>query len=234
MKLGTNSLNLTTIYHIDIQKSIESRWLKCSDRGHCKISLQMANIFLLFIFIPSFILAQNTLIVEHQLRPRVTKQLPLGIYYTVTTKDTVYKSEIITFSDSTLSVVRWLKSGRDTTYRNIQSTRRSKDTVITRPILIRDTTIISFSDVSLIQKDRFQNQNTLFFIPAMLLPLAALGILGLPFAAIINQGESFEDYAIVEGGLIAASVPFIIIGSSKIKYDTLNKWKIKSMPKKIR
>jgi hypothetical protein len=181
--------------------------------------------FFLLSLTPAF--GQGRLILEHRKKIDKIKYIDLDRQYYVQTIDTSYYSKIVGFTDTTLSIIGWVKTNRDTTYTYFQ-TRKGKDTsyTIVRPIYKPDTVYILFTDVKALKKDWFKNTGWLR-LPAWFAAGAVMAIVLLPVAAIDKGKEGVKNWAAFEGLLIGLSVPPLFLGTRKTKYDLTKKWALK-------
>lgn len=142
--------------------------------------------------------------------------------------DAIFRSNVVSFTDSSLFIKISQPTGIDT-FRIVWRNEHRKDTVYYSKMEYVNKELL-FAHIDIIKIPRFKNQKWLE-LPSWLLFGAAFNLLGLPFAAIINQGDSFDEWAKVEASLIILSVPPILIGTSLIKYDTKEKWYIVNQKK---
>ena len=180
-------------------------------------------IFLLIVLI-TYSNGQKKIILEHKKNSKRHKSLNLYREYTIKTNDTIYFSEIVDITDSTLSILQWIKTGRDTAY-VVSKYGKVKDTTIVRPLYALDTTKILFKDILYIKKYWFKKREWLEPFGWILVG-AALGVGLLPVAAIDDGVKGVKDWAQFEGTLLGVALPIIFIGTRQTKYDIQNKWKI--------
>ena len=171
---------------------------------------------------------QEKLILEHRKKNNKIKYINLDREYYVQTTDTSYYSKIVGFTDTTLSLIGWVKTNRDTTYTSFYTGRKAKDTnyTVVSPIYKKDTLTILLTDLRTLKKDWFKNKGWLR-MPAWFAAGAVLGILLLPVAAIDEGKEGVENWAAFEGMLIGLSVPPLFVGTRTTKYDLTKKWTLK-------
>jgi len=175
----------------------------------------------LFLFVAMFVCGQDYIVLQNRAKPTKTKKLKLDRVFTVKTNNTTYYSEIINVTDTTLSVIRKVKTDRDTTY--TYSIGKGKDTTRLVPLYINDTSVILLTDIQYLQKDWFENRR--WIEPFAWLGIGAvLGSVALPYAVFYKGGDEFKNWAILEGVLIGVSAPAIFIGTRTSKYDLKNKW----------
>lgn len=168
---------------------------------------------------------QNQLVLKRQNNPEKVKVVDLSQAYIIATKDSIYGyRNIVNYTDSNISVLTWVDSGRDTTY-TYSFVYQGKDTSYTRSnsIYVEDTLLLSISAIQYLKKDWLQN--TKWAEPFGWIGMAAvLGVVMLPVAAITDGNEGVREWATFEALLIGISAPPIFLVTRKIKYDLIKKW----------
>ena len=184
------------------------------------------------------VFGQEKLALEHRKKANKIKYIKLDREYCIQTTDTTYCSKIIDFTDTSLSITGWVKTGKDTTI--LVQTRRDpshiyfrkrskmKDTsyTVVRPLYKLDTIKLLFIQIQAVKKDWFKNTGWLRPF-GWLAAGAALGVVLLPIAAIDEGKDGVEDWAAFEGMLIGLSAPPLFIGTRKTTYDLTKKWTLK-------
>ena len=168
---------------------------------------------------------QKKIFLEHKKNPKKKKNIKLEREYTIKTIDTIYYSKIVGFNDTSLSVLIWSKTNRDTVY-HYKQYGNTKDTSVIRPIYKKDTTMILFSNILYLKKDWFKNKRWLEPFGWVAVG-SVLGVGLLPVAAIDKGSEGIKEWAEFEAILLGISVPIIFIGTRQTKYDIKKKWNIK-------
>ncbi|MES2838278.1 MAG: hypothetical protein V4667_12185 [Bacteroidota bacterium] len=175
-------------------------------------------------------MGQNKLFLDHKSKSSKKKYLNLDREFYIKTKDTTYSyKKIIGFTDSTILIPTWTKTGKDTIYTYTYKISKSKDTNYTqvRPRYKQDTIVILFSKIQSIKKDWFKNRHWLE--PFGYLAIGGvIGVVFLPIAAIDKGAEGVKEWAIFEGIIVAICAPPIFIGTRKTKYDLNKKWTLKA------
>ncbi len=185
---------------------------------------------ILFVFISSANQAQELVLhKKSNLKRQVIIDLESDLV--IISGDAVFRSNVVSFTDSSLFIKVSEPTGIDT-FRIVWRNEHRKDTVYYSKMEYVNKELL-FANIDMIKIPRFKNQKWLE-LPSWLLFGAAFNLLGLPFAAIINQGDSFDEWAKVEVSLIVLSVPPILIGISLIKYDTKEKWNIVNQKKIVK
>ena len=169
------------------------------------------------------IYGQDNIFLQRREKSDRTKKLKLNREYTIKTHDTTYFSKIVGHTDTTLSFTKSVK-GKDTTY-TISQYGKTRDTTIVRSLWVDDTVKILFTDIEYIQKDWFANRQWLEPFGYLAVG-AALGVAILPLAAAFKGVEGVKDWAEFEGIILAVSVPPLVLGTIKTKYDLKTKWSI--------
>lgn len=191
----------------------------------------MRNKTLFILTLLSFSLtlsAQNKLILQHKNKSNKKKYLDLSRHYHIKTIDTSYYEKIVAFTDTSLSIKGWVKTGKDTTY-TYSTFYGNKETThtVTRHLYKEDTLIILLSDLQMLKKNWLKRRNWLQ--PFAWVGIgAALGVVFLPIAAIDQGEEGVKNWAVFEGILVGISGPAILLATGKTKYDLTKDWKIKT------
>lgn len=191
----------------------------------------MRNKTLFILTLLSFSLtlsAQSKLILQHKIKTNKKKYLDLSRQYHIKTIDTSYYEKIVAFTDTSLSIKGWVKTGKDTTY-TYSTFYGNKETThtVTRHLYKEDTLIILFSDLQMLKKKWLKKRNWLQ--PFAWVGIgAALGVVLLPIAAIDQGEEGVKNWAVFEGILVGISGPAILLATGKTKYDLTKDWKIKT------
>ncbi len=168
--------------------------------------------------------AQNRIILQHKIKQGKHKILDPDREYAIKTIDATYYSKLVDITDSTVSLIHDVKTGKDTTYYYSLYGKRT-DTSVVRPLYRTDTTALLFSDILCIKKDLFKNKR-------WLLPFvefgagAVLAVPLLPVAAIDRGAAGVKEWAGFEAILLGISVPPILISSIKRTYNLKDKWTI--------
>ena len=188
---------------------------------------RIVSITIFLAFSLTSALGQGKLILEHRKKTNKIKYIEPDREYYIQTTDTSYYSKIIGFTDSSLSIIGYVKTNRDTTYTYFQKTSKSRDTsyTVVMPLYKTDTLKILFKDIWMLKKDWFKNRGWLR-LPAWFALGAVMSIVLLPVAAIDDGKEGVKNWAAFEGMLIALSGPPLFIGTRKTKYDLTKKWKL--------
>jgi len=171
---------------------------------------------------------QEPLVLQHRKKVNRYKKLYLDREYTFKTTDTTYDSEILSFSDTTVTITRWIP-GTETEIVHYEDHRgkRGKDEMRTIRKYIDDTLALPNSQILYIKKDWFKNREWL--APFGYLAFAGvLGVIGLPVAAIVNGKKGVNDLLRFDVIVIAISAPPIFLGTRSTKYNLKKKWKIKT------
>lgn len=151
-----------------------------------------------FLFLISFLTSgQNYLLIQKKKDSGTTKKLSFDNLYTIKTKDTIYVSTIVNSNDSTLTI---LKDGPNWRSDKIQ---------------------ISKCDIQYLKKDSFKNRKWLDPFSWTIIG----GGIGVLFAQEVNSGFDSKTvgYGFV-GGILCVTVPVILFGTSKAKFDMNTKW----------
>jgi hypothetical protein len=182
--------------------------------------------FFLLSLTPAF--GQERLILEHRKKIDKIKYIDLDRTYYIQTRDTSYYSQIVGFTDTTLSIMGWVKTDKDTSYTYFPAKHKARDTsyTVVVPIYKIDTINILFTDVKALKKDWFKNKGWLR-LPAYFIAGAVMAIVLLPVAAIDKGKEGVKNWAAFEGMLIGLSAPPLFVGTRKTKYDLTKKWALK-------
>src|SRR5688572_10463811 len=116
-----------------------------------------------FILSLTHVFGQEKLVLEHKKKTSKKKYIDLNREYYIKTTDTSYYSKIVEFTDTTLSIIGWVKTNRDTAYGYSYKVSKTKDTsyTVVRPLYKRDTTKILFSEIQTLKKDWFKNRRWL-------------------------------------------------------------------------
>lgn len=169
-------------------------------------------------------LYSQDLVLQQVLDQNNIVRLPLDREYTIKVSDTTYRSGIYNLTDSTLSIVCWKDTGKDSAY-YYPNYFKGRDTTIIRRVFVEDTIAILYSNIQYIQKDWLKNKRWLEPFGWMGVG-AILGIGLFPVAAIEDGTKGVKDLAIIEGILIGGFGSALFIATRKTTYDLRNKWKI--------
>lgn len=99
---------------------------------------------ILLILLANCAIGQNTLILEKRNNSKKEIILNSTSQYVIKTINETYKSNIIEFTNSTLTVETWKKLGTETIYKYNQNGKEIKKA---RPDYIKIKTIIAFKDI---------------------------------------------------------------------------------------
>jgi len=179
----------------------------------------------LLLFSVANVIGQKQLIIERKNNSSKKKYLDLTRDYDIKTVDTTYLSKkIVAFSDSTISITTWIKTGRDSTYSYTTNEKLYTDT---RPIYQEDTVSILFQNIQVLKKDWFRNRG--WAEPfAWFGAGAVIGVALLPAAAISQGSEGVKEWAIFEAIIVGISAPPLFIVTRKTRYNLKKKWTLKS------
>ena len=179
---------------------------------------------IILLFITTFVFAQDVIMLQHNSNPKKFKLLDSVSQYIIKTEKASYKSRIITFTGSTLTVSTDVKAGYDTIYNYNQGFKKA---IKVGPIFIRTDIKIAFADITYIKRDLFRNRKWLE--PFGYLAIGAgLSTVLLPIAAIDKGSQGVKEWAVFAGILLAVSGPPVFIGTRKVTYNLNNKWSIKT------
>jgi hypothetical protein len=187
-------------------------------------------ILALLLFSSTAVKGQSKLVLEHNRKSNKKRYIEMDREYYIKTTDTSFYSQILSFTETTLSVTgKWIKTNRDTSYTITYSISKHRDTTITitRPLYRRETVVILFSDIQVITKDWFKKRDWLTIFGDIGFG-AVLAVPLLPVAAIDKGAKGVKNWLLFEGILLAIATPPLIIGSRHTKYDLIRKWTIKT------
>ena len=174
----------------------------------------------LLLFTVTFAFTQDKIILQKRNNPNKKKVLSYNTEYVIKTVNASYKSTIASFTDTSLTVTTWEKTGKDTVYNYYQGLKEINKS---RPLYARDTIVIPFKDIQYLKKDLFSNRTWLE--PFGYIGLGAgLGLVLLPIVAIDKGSAGVKEWVTFELILLAASVPPLFIGTRKVKYNLKEKW----------
>lgn len=183
-------------------------------------------VFCILLFISKIGYSQDALILQKIKNESRYKVLSLLYDYEIRSFDKTYYSKIYGFSDSSLTITRWVPSENFSSITYPPYAYKTKsDTTIIKPIYVKDTIDILFQDIEYIRRP-------LLLFPQFLVIPWSTGIfftLGIPVAAIRNlvveDKTDIKAFAFVAG----ASAAIVYLGTRKIKYDTKDKWSLKAI-----
>lgn len=173
-------------------------------------------------------IAHEPLVLQHRDKINRYKKLYLDRAYAIKTTDTIYHSKILSFSDTSITITRWIRGMQtDTTHYKNYRGKMGKDTTIISRKYIADTLAIASSHILYIKKDWFKNREWLEPFGWVAIG-SVMGVALLPFAALDKGREGVNEWLSFEGMLLAICVPPIILGTRTTKYNLTKKWKIKA------
>ncbi|TKB96269.1 hypothetical protein [Pedobacter cryophilus] len=176
----------------------------------------------ILLLIGTFAFGQDRIILQKKNNPNKHKILNDKTEYIIKTVNASYKSTIATYTDSTLTVTTFGKTGKDTIYKYNQGLKEINKL---RPLYARNTIVIPFKEIQYIKKDLFNNRKWLE--PFGYIGLGAgLGLVLLPVVAIDKGAAGVKEWVTFELILLAVSVPPIFIGTRKVTYNLKDKWVI--------
>jgi len=172
-------------------------------------------------------IAHEPLVLQHRNKINRHKKLYLDRTYMFKTTDTTYYSKILSFTDTTVTIKRWIRGAEtDTIHYENYLGKKGKDTTIVSGKYVVDTLAIPNSHILYIKKDWFKNKEWL--LPFGYVALASvMGVVFLPIAALDKGREGVNEWLAFEGMLLAIWIPPVIIGTRATKYNLTKKWKIK-------
>jgi hypothetical protein len=178
---------------------------------------------------------QSRLVLAGKVKPEKKKTIDITRTYQIKTADKVYKSKIVTFSASALSVPMVVKE-KDTTYtysrtqkvyakRGIRlwKKRTWKDTTYaytqTRTLYRHDTVSISFKDIRMLKKPWFKKTGWVDVVTE------------IAFSPLTNTHSLYwgsKTMWQMQAVTLAVCAPAIFIGTRSTRYDLVRKWRLKA------
>jgi hypothetical protein len=190
----------------------------------------------------TYVNAQNRLVLEHSKKARRKKVVNFNDRYEIRTADTTYVSQIVSFTDSSLTVTAQVKTGRDSAYTytvtgrvnkrkspfSFQGTDTTYTYTIEQPVYRQDSTVVLFTDIQMIKKDWFQNRRWAEgFAWLSLGPIIGAGL--WPVAVIDEGSKGLKDWAVFEAIGIGICGPPLFIATRKSRYNLKKKkWILKT------
>jgi len=146
-------------------------------------------------------------------------------YITATGKNT---GKIISATDSSFRLVRYYKSGKDSSYtKKVRFSKRHPEGLKVKKLALytRDTVELQLKDILVVRKPWFNNRGWTL-IPAYFLGGAILAVPFLPVAAITKGSAGVRNWLQFEAVLLGISGPSLFIGTRHRKFAIGKKWKL--------
>lgn len=183
-----------------------------------KITLQF-----FLIALSSITFGQNTIVLQKKVKANKQKILKTNRQYEFKTTDTVYCSNIVSFTDSALSITYLKKSDEIGQYAYKVN---GKDTVYRYNKYISDTISIPFSKIVSIKKDWFKDRRCLEFFA--MLGIGA-GTVIAPIAAVASgDTEGVKETVATTAIMFSICATTVFIVTRATTYGLKNKWDLTS------
>lgn len=170
---------------------------------------------LLLAIITTSQFAQNNLILVQKNNSNKQVSLPLDKNFEIKTSTNFYKTKIISVGEKEIKI--------------IQTNLKRDPTAANHPFnWVNDTVKISIQDIKFIKANRYNKRR-------WIIPFASIAALTIgstyfnPLVSVAKGRSAADKMTVIQLAIIVITVPPILIGISKKKYDLKNKWKIKGL-----
>jgi hypothetical protein len=171
------------------------------------------------VYITTFAQKQNHLVLQNKKNHNRFKELSLNEFYKIRLFDTIISTKIISFTDSTLSIVNNVRTNHDTSY----TLGKSGGNKVPGKKYYEDTLIIKFSDVQYVKVAWFKKRD-FAVLPAYLGFASTVGIPLIIIGSLIDSGEVDLESLAAVASISVISWTLLFIATRERKYDTQKKW----------